>query len=175
MTRQDLVFAVRMLRKAPGFTLAAVLATALGIGANTAIFTVVKQVLLQPLPFRDPARIVNVDEMVRGRSAAISPPNFRDWKAQNRTLEALGGYNEQPLTLTGAFEALRLEGVAIDRAGAAGARRCSRCSAAASPKTTRARGRGRWCCSATASGGASTAATPASSGARSRSKARATK
>jgi putative ABC transport system permease protein len=114
MTRQDLVFAVRMLRKAPGFTVAAVLATALGIGANTAIFTVVKQVLLQPLPFRDPARIVNVEELMRGKAAAISPPNFRDWKAQNRTLEALGGYNEQPLTLTGSTDALRLEGVAID-------------------------------------------------------------
>src|SRR5262245_28485989 len=58
MMRQDMTFAFRMLLKAPGFTLAAVLATALGIGANTAIFTVVKQVLLQPLPYPDPSRIV---------------------------------------------------------------------------------------------------------------------
>jgi putative ABC transport system permease protein len=114
MTRHDLVFATRMLRKAPGFTLAAVLATALGIGANTAIFTVVKQVLLQPLPFKDPGRIVSVDEVRGGRGSSISPPNFADWRAQNRTLAALGGYNDNPLTLTAASEAVRLEGLAID-------------------------------------------------------------
>ena len=62
------MFALRMLRKAPGFTLAAVLATALGIGANTAIFTVVKQVLLQPLPYPDAGRIVDVNEYARGRA-----------------------------------------------------------------------------------------------------------
>ena len=114
MTRHDLVFATRMLRKAPGFTLAAVLATALGIGANTAIFTVVKQVLLQPLPFHDPGRIVSVDEVRGGRASAISPPNFADWRAQNRTLESLGGFNGNPLTLTAASGAVRLEGLAID-------------------------------------------------------------
>ena len=100
MIRQDLTFALRMLRKAPGFTLAAVLATALGIGANTAIFTVVKQVLLQPLPYPEPARIVDVNEYVHGRAAAVSPPNGRDWRAGTRTLEALSFYNEQVLTLT---------------------------------------------------------------------------
>jgi putative ABC transport system permease protein len=115
MIKQDLLFAFRMLRKAPGFTLAAVLAIALGIGANTAIFTVIKQVLLHPLPYRDAARVVNVDELMHGRPAAISPPNFMDWRAQNHTLDALGGYNDQPLTLTGASEAVRLEGLAIDQ------------------------------------------------------------
>ena len=114
MIKQDLLFAFRMLRKAPGFTLAAVLAIALGIGANTAIFTVIKQVLLQPLPYRDAARVVDVEELMHGRAAAVSPPNFMDWRAQNHTLDALGGYNEQPLTLTGASDAVRLEGVAID-------------------------------------------------------------
>src|SRR6185369_1446897 len=94
MIRQDVVFALRMLRKAPGFTLAAVLATALGIGANTAIFTVVKQVLLQPLPFADPARIVDVTEYAHGAATAVSPPNFMDWRAQNRTLAALGAYSD---------------------------------------------------------------------------------
>jgi putative ABC transport system permease protein len=114
MIRQDLLFALRMLRKAPGFTLAAVLAIALGIGANTAIFTVVKQVLLQQLPYHDAARIVNVDEVRGARASSVSPPNFLDWRAQNRTLSTLGAYNEQTLTLSGGSDAMRLEGVAID-------------------------------------------------------------
>jgi putative ABC transport system permease protein len=114
MIKQDIVFAVRMLRKAPGFTLAAVLATALGIGANSAIFTVVKSVLLQPLPYPGAARIVNVDEAVGARSSSVSPPNFVDWRAQNRTLSALAAYNPATLTLSGGPEALRLDGVMID-------------------------------------------------------------
>jgi putative ABC transport system permease protein len=114
MIKQDLLFALRILRKSPGFTLTAVLAIALGIGANTAIFTVVKQVLLQQLPYKDAARIVQLDELMRGRLTAVSPPNFVDWRAQNRTLSALGAYNEQTLTLSGGPEALRLDGVAID-------------------------------------------------------------
>ena len=101
MVLQDLTFALRMLRKAPGFTTAAVLATALGIGANTAIFTVVKQVLLQPLPFKDPSRIVDVNEYARGAGSAVSPPNFMDWRGQNRSLAALGAYTSEVLTLSG--------------------------------------------------------------------------
>src|SRR3954463_13748100 len=101
MIRQDLSFALRMLWKAPGFTLAAVLATALGIGANTAIFTVVKQVLLQPLPYPAADRLVSVDEVKAGRGSAVSPPNFLDWRAKNRTLDALGAYNEESMTLSG--------------------------------------------------------------------------
>jgi putative ABC transport system permease protein len=116
MIRQDFTFALRMLRKAPGFTLAAVLATALGIGGNTAIFTVVKQVLLQPLPYPSPSRLVKVDEVHGGKPSAVSAPNFMDWRSQNRTLAALGAYNEQPLTLSGGFEATRVDGVAIDAA-----------------------------------------------------------
>src|SRR4051812_32924770 len=104
MIRQDITFALRMLRKAPGFTLAAVLATALGIGANTAIFTVVKQVLLQPLPYPAADRLVSVDEVKAGRASAVSPPNFLDWRAKNRTLDALGAYNEESMTLSGGFD-----------------------------------------------------------------------
>lgn len=116
MIGQDVVFALRMLRKAPGFTLAAVLAIALGIGANTAIFTVVKQVLLQPLPFPDPGRIVDVSEYARGAATTVSPPNFADWRAQNRTLGAFGAYTEQVLTLSGAAEPARVSGGLIDAA-----------------------------------------------------------
>src|SRR4029078_7917439 len=76
MIKQNLVFAFRMLGTPPGVTAAAVLATAPGIGATTAIFTVVKQVLLQPLPYPDPAAIVNVDEFSRGRPSPVSPLHF---------------------------------------------------------------------------------------------------
>src|SRR5262245_30830434 len=114
MVLQDLTFALRMLRKAPGFTAAAVLATALGIGANTAIFTVVKQVLLQPLPFPDPSRIVDVNEYARGATSAVSPPNFMDWRAQNRSLTAIGAYTSQVLTLSGAAEPARISGGFVD-------------------------------------------------------------
>jgi putative ABC transport system permease protein len=114
MIGQDLTFAVRMLRKAPGFTLAAVLATALGIGANTAIFTVVKQVLLQPLPYPDAGRIVDVNEYSRGRASAVSPPNFMDWRAGNQTLSALSAYAEEVLTLSGGAEPSRVSAGFID-------------------------------------------------------------
>ena len=105
-----------MLRKAPGFTLAAVLATALGIGANTAIFTVIKQVLLQPLPYPDAGRIVDVNEYARERATAVSPPNFIDWRAGNRTLTALGAYTDQIVTLTGASEPVRVGAALFDPA-----------------------------------------------------------
>ena len=114
MIRHDLQFALRMLRRAPGFTLAAVLATALGIGANTAIFTVVKQVLLQPLPYPEAGRIVDVNEYARGRASAVSPPNFMDWRAGNRTLSALGAYSDQTLTLTGGSEPTRVSAGLFD-------------------------------------------------------------
>lgn len=114
MVLQDLTFALRMLRKVPGFTAAAVLATALGIGANTAIFTVVKQVLLQPLPFHDPSRIVDVNEYARGAASAVSPPNFMDWRGQNRSLAALGAYSSQVLTLSDGAEPARTNSGYVD-------------------------------------------------------------
>ena len=114
MIRQDLIFALRMLRKAPGFTLAAVLAIALGIGANTAIFTVVKQVLLQPLPYPEAHRIVDVNEWSRGQPSAVSPPNGRDWRTGNQTLEALAFYSDQVLTLSGGDQPARVFAGLVD-------------------------------------------------------------
>jgi putative ABC transport system permease protein len=104
MLFQDVRFAVRMLRKHPAFTAVAVIALGLGIGANTAMFSVVHAVLLRPLPFPDAARIVELNETADGRLMTISPPNLIDWREQNRSFEAVGIYNDTRVTLTGDVE-----------------------------------------------------------------------
>jgi predicted permease len=92
---QDLRYAFRMLRKSPGFTCVAVLTLALGIGANTAIFSAINAVLLRPLPFANAHRLVFVwaTDRQRGVEEDVSSyPNFEDWKAQSKTLEALAAF-----------------------------------------------------------------------------------
>jgi putative ABC transport system permease protein len=94
---QDLRYALRVQAKSPGFTLIAVLALALGIGANTAIFTVVSALLLRDLPYENSDRLVMVFEKYRPRNRdknVISPANFQDWKAQNRVFERMAIFNE---------------------------------------------------------------------------------
>jgi putative ABC transport system permease protein len=88
----DLQFGVRMLRKQPGFTLLAVLTLALGIGANTAIFSVVNGVLLKPLPYPEPERLVMLWERNPQKGMeqeSVTPPDFDDWQAQQRVFEQL--------------------------------------------------------------------------------------
>jgi predicted permease len=103
---QDLRYALRMLRKQPGFTLVAVLSLALGIGANTAIFTLVNAVLLKPLPVEDPARLVSVfgtDEKNRGQFQnfmQISQPNFKDYRDQNTVFAGLFAHQQIGVALT---------------------------------------------------------------------------
>lgn len=100
---QDLRYGTRLLRKQPGFTLLAVLTLALGIGANTAIFSVVNGVLLRPLPFRAPDRLVMVSTFGKHDNEAptVSTPDFHDFRQRNRTFEALAGMLAVTATLTG--------------------------------------------------------------------------
>jgi putative ABC transport system permease protein len=99
---QDLRYGARMLWKKPGFTLIAVLTLALGIGANTAIFSVVNGVLLRPLPFAEPEQLVALWESREDESSgAVSYPDFADWRAQNHVFERIAVYRDDTLTLTG--------------------------------------------------------------------------
>lgn len=109
----DLRYAARNLSKSAGFTAVAVLTLAIGIGANTAIFSVVNAVLLRPLPFPEPDRLVRVyenDEAVRGTA---SPPNFVDWQRDNSVFESMGAYVQTAVALTGVGEAKRVAGSAV--------------------------------------------------------------
>src|SRR5690349_9624115 len=99
---QDLQFSIRTLRKTPGFTLAAVLALALGIGANSAMFSLVDGVLLRPLPFAHSDRLVNVWEtnLIRNIPRMVAAPgNYYDWRLQNHVFSAMGAYQQSTFTL----------------------------------------------------------------------------
>ncbi|MGH8629557.1 MAG: ABC transporter permease, partial [Burkholderiales bacterium] len=106
---QDLKYGARQLLRSPGFTVVAVLTLALGIGANTSIFSVVNGVLLRPLAYDDPDRIIVVwgKHPQIGREAA-SLPDFVDWRAQNSSFESMAGAARRFLTLTGGDEPERL-------------------------------------------------------------------
>jgi putative ABC transport system permease protein len=110
---QDLRYGIRMLAKNPGFTAVAVLTLALGIGANTAMFSVVNAVLLKPLPYADPDRLVSVESIDSRHGPApdsISYPDFFDFRAQNRVFEHLITGRDTNLVLTGAGQPLQLDG-----------------------------------------------------------------
>jgi putative ABC transport system permease protein len=105
---QDLRYAIRLLGKSPGFTAIAVLTLALGIGANTAIFTVVNAVLLRPLGFRDPSRVVLVAERTNYPTISTSYENYVDWRDQSHSFESMEATRGGTITLTGAGEPERL-------------------------------------------------------------------
>jgi putative ABC transport system permease protein len=116
---QDMRYGVRMLMKRPGFTFVAVLALALGIGANTAIFSVVNAVLLRPLPFKEPERLMAVWETnpqlgaeMRNRNE-VALGNFLDWRAQNQVFEQLAALFYTNLNLTGTGEPERIQSMAV--------------------------------------------------------------
>jgi predicted permease len=101
---QDLRYALRTLRKNPGFAAIAVLTLALGIGANTAIFSIVNAVLLRPLPFPQANRIVAVYQTLERNGVhrnGVSYPNFADWQQQSHSFEQMGAFHESDVTLTG--------------------------------------------------------------------------
>jgi hypothetical protein len=93
--RQDVRYAVRGLRRTPGFTVAVVLTLALGIGTNTAIFSVVDQLLLRPLPYPDGDRIVRIHETSVGDNdrSDVNPANWLDWQRQSQTLASLAAWD----------------------------------------------------------------------------------
>lgn len=116
---QNIRYGLRMLSKRPGFTAVVILTLALGIGANTAIFSVVSAVLLRPLPFSQPDRIVSIqglDVRTGETGRPLSYPDFADLRAQSKTLEAMAAYDEGTATLTGSGDAVHLElcGVSAD-------------------------------------------------------------
>src|SRR5215475_13898779 len=98
---QDLRYGARMLSKNPGFTLIAAITLALGIGANTAIFSVVNAVLIRAFPYRDADRLVIVWETIRGELNTVSPANFFDWQEQNSVFEGMAAYADTVVNLVG--------------------------------------------------------------------------
>ena len=113
---QDLRYAARALRKSPGFTLVAAFTLALGVGANTAIFSVVNAVMLRPLPFTEPDRLVRIWEsnVERGRPTfATSHPNFLDWRAQAGSFESLAAMNNAGFTWAANGEAEIVLGLSV--------------------------------------------------------------
>ncbi len=105
---QDLRYAIRLLGKSPGFTAIAILTLALGIGANTAIFTIVNAVLLRPLGFRDPSRVVLVAEKSAYPTVSTSYQNYVDWRDQSHSFESMEATRGTTITLTGSGEPERL-------------------------------------------------------------------
>ena len=111
---QDVKYAVRMLAKNPGFALIAILTLALGIGANTALFSVVNGVLLNPLPFANPGRLAAIHwKTPQFDQSSITYPNFLDWQRDNRSFEAMAAYREMDFSLTGYGDPQRLHGQQI--------------------------------------------------------------
>ena len=107
---QDIRYGFRMLVKKPGFTVVAVLALALGVGANTAIFSVVNAVLLRPLPYAEPDRLVIMWERGATQDTSVAYPNYLDWRAQNQAFEQITAFRRSSFNLVGAGEPERLAG-----------------------------------------------------------------
>ena len=118
---QDFKYGFRVLRKSPGFTAVAVIVLALGIGANTAIFSVVNAVLLQPLPYRDPSRLMQVwhvppPKNFPGMSIfAVSPANFLDWQQQNHVFQSMAIYGFRSFNTTGTDQPQALQASAVSQ------------------------------------------------------------
>jgi len=112
----DLKYALRQLRRAPGFALPAILTLALGIGAATAVFTVVDRVVLRPLPYAESERLVRVwdrDEPAGLLYFSVAPAHYFDWQQRSRTVAAIGAYREDAFTLATAEGGERIDGARV--------------------------------------------------------------
>jgi putative ABC transport system permease protein len=115
---QDIRYGTRILRRSPGFTLVAVLTLAVGIGANAAIFTVVNAILLRPLPYPQPDRLVRIYESNPKRGIPVfstSPTNFADWQQQNTVFSRIAVYDGDEQTLTGNGDPVVLSGFKVSQ------------------------------------------------------------
>ena len=110
----DVRYALRLLKKSPGFTVIAVLTLALGIGANTAVFSVVNGVLLEPLQYPEPGRLIRVWERTRAfEQNSVAYLNYIDWRNENRTCAEMGALRSQDFNMTGSGVPERLKGVQV--------------------------------------------------------------
>jgi predicted permease len=114
IARRDLFHSTRSLLRSPGFTLTAILLVTIGIGANIAVFTLANFVLLRPLPFAEPNRLMRVWEKHQGYNRMeLSPANYRDVKSSSNSFTALAAYNGTAMSLVGQGEPQRVEGTAV--------------------------------------------------------------
>ncbi|MGH9722120.1 MAG: ABC transporter permease [Bryobacteraceae bacterium] len=112
--RQDLRYTARTLSRAPGFAITAVLVAGLGVGATTAVLTIADHVLIRPLPFADPDRLVKLWQTTPGYTRMeLSPANYRDWKSMSQSFDAMASYRGLSTNLVGHGEPLRLEGTVV--------------------------------------------------------------
>jgi predicted permease len=117
LLRQDLRFSVRTLRRSPGFAALAVLMAGLGVGATTATFSTLDHVMVRPLPFSQPDRLVKLwqDQTARGYSRMeVSPANYRDWKQQASSFESMAAYRGLSINLVGEGPPRRLDGAVVE-------------------------------------------------------------
>lgn len=111
---QDVRFGLRILRKSPGFAIVAIVTLALGIGANTAVFSVVNAILISPLPFPQPQQLVSLYwSRQKAQQSSIPYPNFLDWQKDNSTFASMAAYNFTSFDMTGRDQPERLQGLRV--------------------------------------------------------------
>jgi putative ABC transport system permease protein len=112
---RDLNYSIRALRANPMFTFIAISSLALGIGANTLMFSIVQSILLRPLPYRNPAQLLSISQVsARMPMGVVLPPEFANWRQDSHALSEFGAFNDEQFTLTGIREAQHLSGATVN-------------------------------------------------------------